>query len=77
MLLSRVSRKSKFAGGNTLIIYTESWQKIKEIPVSEIDFKVSKGKHSILLDCTFSAEEKEPALKIEICLTGVAQDLKL
>ena len=67
---------AKYSGGDQLIIYNESWQKIKEISVNKNDFLVSKGSHSFQLDCSFSKEEKEPVLKIELRLTGSAQDLK-
>ncbi len=68
---------AKYSGGDKLIIYTENWQKIKEIPVNETDLKVATGGNSILFDCSFADEEKEPVLKIELRLTGTAHELKI
>lgn len=65
----------KFTGGNKAIIYSPTWQKIKEININSSDFRVSKGEHTLTFDCSFSSEGKEPLVKLEVRIAGKAEKI--
>ncbi|MFC2097009.1 hypothetical protein ACFLSI_01615 [Bacteroidota bacterium] len=60
----------KYTGGDTAIIYSPSWQKIKEININPTDFKLAKGEHSLTFDCSFS---DNGIVKLEIRVSGTAE----
>jgi hypothetical protein len=62
----------KYDGGNEIVLYDTSWNRIKGIPVNPEKFIVSTGNHKIKVDCTFSARE-EASLKLEIKTAGIPE----
>lgn len=66
----------KYLGGSKAIIYDENWQKLRDMPMDETAWTISKGKHLLTFDCRFS-NGKEPVAKLEIRLTGAAEPLKM
>jgi hypothetical protein len=65
----------KYIGGDTATIYSENWKKIKEIGVDADAFTIPKGTHTLSLDCKFS-ESKEAHVKLEIRISGRAEEMK-
>ena len=53
----------KYDGGNEVVLYDKSWNRIKSIPVDPEKLNISSGDHKIKVDCTFSAKE-EASLKL-------------
>ncbi|RTE53559.1 hypothetical protein EHW67_11165 [Arenibacter aquaticus] len=59
----------KYDGGNEVVLYDKSWNRIKSIPIDPEKLNISSGGHKIKVDCTFSAQE-EASLKLEIKTAG-------
>ncbi len=66
----------KYTGGDKAIVYSNTWQKVKEIDINITALKVSKGEHSLTFDCLFVAEGKEPHAKLEVRIIGSAEEIK-
>ena len=66
----------KYLGGKTAVIYTPLLKKVKEISINSEQFKIGKGSHSIIFDCTFSNKNKEPTAKFEVRIPGKAEEIK-
>jgi hypothetical protein len=67
---------AKYAGGDWIEILDEYLKKSGGFKINPDDFKLSKGNHSIIFDCTFSDKGKEPAAKFEVRIPGKAEKLK-
>ena len=65
----------KYLGGDTAIIYSKNWQKIKEIEIDVEAFTILKGTHSLSFDCKF-AENKETQVKLELRFIAKAEKVK-
>ena len=59
----------KYTGGNVVILYDETWNKIKEIPIDPDKLILSNGDHKIKVDCKFSGNH-ESILKLELKTAG-------
>ena len=59
----------KYDGGNEVVLYDKSWNRIKSIPIDPEKLNISSGDHKIKVDCIFSAKE-EASLKLEIKTAG-------
>jgi len=66
----------KYSGGDTAVIYSKNWQKIKEIEIDVETFTISKGKHSLSFDCKF-AESEEALVKLELRFIEKAEKMKI
>jgi len=66
----------KYTGGDKAIVYSNTWQKVKEIDINIAALKVSKGEHSLTFDCLFVSEGKEPHAKLEVRIIGSAEKIK-
>ena len=62
----------KYTGGNTVILYDETWNKIKEIPINSDALITSSGAHKLKVDCKFSAND-ESSLKLELKTAGIPE----
>lgn len=56
----------KYSGGSKAMVYSPTWQVIKEIELNPSDFKLSTGDQTVLLDCQFNNAEDKALLKFEI-----------
>jgi len=65
----------KYLGGETAVILSPLLKKVKEIKINPAQLKLSKGKHSIVFDCSFSNKGKEPAAKFEVRIPGKAEKI--
>jgi hypothetical protein len=65
----------KYLGGETAVVYTPLLKKVKEIKIDSEQFKIGKGAHSIVFDCTFSNNDKEPTAKFEVRIPGKAEKI--
>ncbi|MCM4153676.1 hypothetical protein DHD05_18955 [Arenibacter sp. N53] len=59
----------KYDGGNEVVLYDKSWNRVKSILIDPEKLKISSGDHKIKVDCIFSAKE-EASLKLEIKTAG-------
>ena len=64
---------AKYRGGDWIEIFDEFLKKSGGFKINPNDFKLSKGNHSIVFDCTFSEKGKEPAVKFEVRIPGKAE----
>ncbi len=68
---------AKYTGGDRIEILDEYLKKSGRFKVNPDDFKLSKGNHSVIFDCTFSDKGKEPAAKFEVRIPGKAETVKV
>ncbi|MCK0192538.1 hypothetical protein [Arenibacter sp. F20364] len=66
----------KYDGGNEVVLYDKSWNRIKSISIDPEKLVVNTGDHKIKVDCTFSAIE-EASLKLEIKSAGKPEKVEL
>jgi hypothetical protein len=66
----------KYTGGNTVILYDETWNKIKEIPINSDTLIMSSGTHKLKVDCKFSAND-ESSLKLELKTAGIPEKVTI
>ncbi len=66
----------KYEGGDKAVIYSPSWEKIKEVDIKESDMKLKKGEHTVTFDCKFKGD-KDSEAKLEIRLFGKSEKLSL
>lgn len=66
----------KYAVGNEAVLYDETWNKIKSIPIDFQKMTISKGEHKIKVDCVFSAKENA-SLKLELKTEGEPEKITL
>lgn len=66
----------KYDGGNEVVLYDKSWNKIKSIPLDAEKMKVSTGDHKIKVDCKFTVTE-EASLKLELKTAGKPEQVKI
>ncbi|PXX30587.1 hypothetical protein [Arenibacter sp. ARW7G5Y1] len=66
----------KYDGGNEVVLYDKSWNRIKGIPMDPGKLNVSSGDHKIKVHCTFSAKE-EASLKLEIKTAGAPEGVAI
>ena len=59
----------KYDGGNEIVLYDTSWNKIKTISIDREKFLLSSGNHKIKIDCKFSGSENA-SLKLELKTIG-------
>lgn len=59
----------KYSGGEEMVLYDKSWNKIKAFSIDSSKLFLSKGNHRIKIDCQFSGSEKT-SLKIELKTIG-------
>jgi hypothetical protein len=67
---------AKYIGGEWIEILDEFLKKSGGFKVNPDDFKLSKGNHSVIFDCSFTDKGKEPAAKFEVRIPGKAEKLK-
>jgi len=65
----------KYQGGKTAVVYNPQLKKINEFEINPAQFELSKGSHSIVIDCKFSNKTKEPAAKFELRIPGKAEEI--
>lgn len=66
----------KYEGGDKAVVYSPSWEKIKEVDIKESNMKLKKGEHTVTFDCKFKGNEDSEA-KLEIRLFGKSEKLSL
>jgi len=66
----------KYDGGNEVVLYDKSWNRIKSIPVDPEKLNITNGDHKIKVDCTFSDKE-EASLKLEIKTAGIPEKVAI
>ena len=66
----------KYDGGNDIVLYDKSWNKIKSISINPDKFILSKGSHEIKIDCKFDSTE-EVSLKLELKTIGAPELVSL
>jgi hypothetical protein len=59
----------KYTGNDVVVLYDETWNMIKEIPIDSDICTISKGAHKIKVDCKFSGSD-ESSLKLELKTAG-------
>jgi len=64
-----------YKGGASAKIMDEYLHVVKEIKLKQEQFKVAKGAHSVIFDCTFSNKSKEPLAKFEVRIPGKAEEI--
>ncbi len=65
----------KYEGGNEVVLYDKSWNRLESIRIDPSLFSLSKGKHKIKIDCKFSGSD-EASLKLELKTKGLAEEVK-
>jgi len=65
----------KYDGKAKAIIYTRTWQKLKEIDLAATNLTVAKGEHYLTFDCTFDSG-KEPQVKLQLRFIGIAEKIQ-
>ncbi len=59
----------KYDGGNEVVLYDKSWNRIRSIPIDPELLALSMGEHKVKVDCMFSATE-DASLKLELKTAG-------
>ncbi len=62
----------KYTGGNEVILYDNTWHKIKSVPVDSEQWNIGEGDHKIKVDCQFSDMENAD-LKLELKTAGTPE----
>ena len=65
----------KYTGGETAVIYSKHWKKLKEITMDASTLLLVSGEHTVTLDCSF-AGDKESFAKLEVRLAGPVETIK-
>ncbi|SDD87913.1 hypothetical protein SAMN05421636_102196 [Pricia antarctica] len=60
----------KYTGGNEMVLYNKTWNKIKSIPLDSNLLELGNGNHKIKVDCSFSTKKEGAGLKLEVKTTG-------
>ena len=63
----------KYEGGEKVILYDKSWNKIKDIEVDTDKLVLGKGKHNIKVDCQFSDNNGKASFKLELRTAGIPE----
>ena len=66
----------KYSGGNEVVLYDSSWNRLMSIPIDPAKLKVGKGNHKLKVDCSFDAGENV-SLKLELKTKGPAEVVAL
>ena len=66
----------KYSGGDEVVLYDESWNKIKGISIDVQKMMLAAGNHNIKVDCKFSATE-DASLKLELKTAGAPEKVNL
>ncbi len=61
-----------YQGGDEAAVYSASWEKLREAPVSLQEFTLKEGPHRLLFDCTFISPEEGAQARLEWRLPGKA-----
>lgn len=65
----------KYEGGKYARIYSSNWQIIKEIELDPADFYLTRGKHTVSVDCEFDGGNPDSMLKLELRTLGEEETL--
>jgi hypothetical protein len=66
----------KYTGGNSAVLLDKTLHVTKEIGMKPEQFKIEKGLHSVVFDCTFSNKAKEPLAKFEVRFPDKTEEVK-
>ena len=66
----------KYDGGDEVVLYDKSWNKIKSIKIDASKLVLSKGAHKIKIDCQFSVSENA-SLKLELKTKGDGEPIAM
>jgi len=66
----------KYTGGNTVILYDETWNMIKKIPINSDTLIIDSGVHKLKVDCKFSGND-ESSLKLELKTAGIPEKVTI
>jgi hypothetical protein len=64
----------KYSGGKQAIVYDRNWRTIKSIKMDPAQCSISKGDHTVTLDCDFSAADEAQA-KLELRVVGDTEEV--
>ena len=67
----------KYTGGSKAIIYSKTWQVVRELDVNESDFVLAPGDYQVLFDCSFSSTGENPSAELEIRIIGEDESISL
>ncbi|XOV93734.1 MAG: hypothetical protein ACFHWX_03290 [Bacteroidota bacterium] len=67
----------KYAGDNVAILYDSNWQRIADVKIDPVDFKINPGENSLSIDCSFDQAEKEAGIKVEVRTMGESVEVLL
>ncbi len=67
----------KYTGGSKALVYSKTWQLVREVNVTESDFVVKSGDHQLLFDCKFSSSGENPNAKLEVRIIGEEESIGL
>jgi len=59
----------KYDGGSEVVLYSNTWNEIKRIPIDPEKLVIGNGEHEIKVDCRF-AGKNEASLKLELKTAG-------
>ena len=59
----------KYTGGEEVILYNQSWNKVKSIKIDPTKLLLSQGEHNFKVDCAFKGGE-QAGLKLELKTAG-------
>ena len=65
----------KYDGGQELVLYDKSWNKISEVKIDPDKFKLKSGLHQIKVDCQFTGSD-QASLKLELKTQGKGEKVK-
>lgn len=66
----------KYTGGNTVILYSSTWQAIRELPIPTETFSLGSGDHVVRFDAV-TPRGSETEVKFEIRLVGAAERIRV
>jgi len=67
----------KYQGGPNAIVYSNNWEKIREIDMGQFNLELSKGKHRVQVDCSFTNVTESAKVKIEIRIIGNDENISM
>ncbi|MDB4584475.1 hypothetical protein N9164_15090, partial [Draconibacterium sp.] len=65
----------KYTGGSKAVVLDKFLNKTKEIELNPEQFKLGKGAHSVVFDCTFNNKNKEPLARFEVRIPGKEEQI--
>ena len=65
----------KYTGGETAVVYSKQWKKLKEIEMEASALWLNSGEHAVTLDCSFEGDEASFA-KLEVRLVGPTETIE-